>query len=193
MNRTGRITRKTNETNITVELTIDGTKEIKIDTGIGFLDHMLTLFAFQAGFDLTVKAEGDLYIDDHHTTEDIGISLGQAFNQAMEEKLGINRYGVTYLPMDEALSRVVIDISNRPYLVYNVFLEREKLGQLNTQNVKEFFKAFVQESRINLHIENLYGENDHHKVESIFKAFGRALKDACKVVSDEVPSTKGVL
>ncbi|MFU8785945.1 MAG: imidazoleglycerol-phosphate dehydratase HisB [Candidatus Izemoplasmataceae bacterium] len=193
MNRTGRITRKTNETNITVELTIDGTKEIKIDTGIGFLDHMLTLFAFQAGFDLTVKAEGDLYIDDHHTTEDIGISLGQAFNQAMEEKLGINRYGVAYLPMDEALSRVVIDISNRPYLVYNVFLEREKLGQLNTQNVKEFFKAFVQESRINLHIENLYGENDHHKVESIFKAFGRALKDACKIVSNEVPSTKGVL
>jgi imidazoleglycerol-phosphate dehydratase len=193
MNRTGRITRKTNETNITVELTIDGTKEIQIDTGIGFLDHMLTLFAFQAGFDLTVKAEGDLYIDDHHTTEDIGISLGQAFNQAMEEKLGINRYGVAYLPMDEALSRVVIDISNRPYLVYNVFLEREKLGQLNTQNVKEFFKAFVQESRINLHIENLYGENDHHKVESIFKAFGRALKDACKIVSNEVPSTKGVL
>ena len=193
MNRTAQLNRKTNETNIEVKINLDGSKTIDIQTGIGFFDHMLTLFAFQAGMDLTVKAEGDLYVDDHHTIEDVGITLGQAFNQAISDKKGINRYAYSLLPMDEALSRIVIDISNRPFLVYNVALKREKLGLLDTQNIKEFFKAFVQEARITLHLESLYGENDHHIVESLFKGFGRALKDAITIVSNEVPSTKGVL
>ena len=191
--RTSKLSRVTKETDVWVEFELDGSRTIDIDTGIPFLDHMLTLFAFHGGFDLKIDAKGDITVDDHHTVEDVGILLGTAFKEAIKDYKGINRYSTSYVPMDEALSRVVVDVSNRPYLVFNASFKQDKVGSLSTENVLEFFKAFVQEARINLHIELLYGTNDHHKIESIFKAFGRALKDAVNVVSDELPSTKGLL
>jgi imidazoleglycerol-phosphate dehydratase len=187
------VNRNTLETKIELSLNIDGTRTIDIQSGIPFFDHMLTLFAFHANFDLKVIANGDLEVDDHHTIEDIGLALGQALYQALGDKRGINRYGLSYLPMDETLSRVVIDISNRPFLVFKAVFNRDKVGTMDTQNVFEFFKSFVNESRLNLHLENLYGENEHHKIESMFKAFGRALKEACLVIDGNVSSTKGVL
>lgn len=191
--RSATIKRKTNETNITLTLNLDGTKQVSIDTGIPFFDHMLTLFAFHGGFDLNIKAVGDLEVDDHHTVEDVGLALGQAVFDAIGDKKGIHRYGLMYVPMDEALSRVVIDISNRPYLYFKAPFVRDKVGTMDTQNVSEFFKSFVNESKMNLHIETLYGDNEHHKIESIFKGFGHALKEAISIVSDQVSSTKGVL
>lgn len=191
--RQSKLSRKTKETEIEIELTLDEKKDIIVDTGIAFFDHMLELFAFHGNLDLKIKASGDLKVDDHHTVEDVGILLGMAFKEAIGNYKGINRYGQVYLPMDESLSRVVVDVSNRPYLVFNAVFKQDKLGTLSTENVEEFFKAFVQEARINLHIENLYGSNDHHKVESIFKGFGRALSEASKVISNECPSTKGLL
>ncbi|MCR3907108.1 MAG: imidazoleglycerol-phosphate dehydratase HisB [Tenericutes bacterium] len=187
------VNRNTLETKIELNLNIDGTRTIDIQSGIPFFDHMLTLFAFHANFDLKVIAKGDLEVDDHHTIEDIGLALGQALFQALGDKRGINRYGLSYLPMDETLSRAVIDISNRPFLVFKAIFNRDKVGTMDTQNVFEFFKSFVNESRLNLHIENLYGENEHHKIESMFKAFGRALKEACLIVDENISSTKGVL
>lgn len=191
--RQSKVSRVTQETDIQVELNLDGTRSSSIDTGIPFFDHMLTLFSFHSGFDLKVKACGDLEVDDHHTVEDVGILLGIAFKEAIGNYQGIERYGSVYLPMDESLSRVVVDVSNRPYLVFNASFRQDKVGTLSTENVHEFFKAFVQESKINLHIELLYGQNDHHKIESIFKGFGRALKQATSITSKDLPSTKGLL
>lgn len=191
--RAAKVSRDTLETKINLELNLDGTGKSEIDTGIGFLDHMLTLFAFHGSFDLDLKCKGDLEVDCHHTVEDIGIALGEAFRKAIGDKKGINRYASLYLPMDESLCRVALDISNRPYLVFDVDFSQNKIGEMDTQNFKEFFRAFINEARITLHISILYGENDHHKIEAVYKAFARALKEGVEVVSDKVSSTKGVL
>lgn len=191
--RKGIVIRNTLETKIKVEINLDGSGEAKIDTGVGFLDHMLTLMAFHGKFDLTILAKGDLCVDDHHTIEDIGICLGEAFKEAIGDRRGIRRYYTVYIPMDESLAYTSIDISNRPYLVFNVGFTSEKIGNMSTQMFKEFFRAFVNESRITLHINLLYGENDHHKIEAVFKSFARALKEGSEIISKEVSSSKGVL
>ena len=191
--RKGIVIRNTLETKIKVEINLDGSGEVKIDTGVGFLDHMLTLMAFHGKFDLTILAKGDLCVDDHHTIEDIGICLGEAFKEAIGDRRGIRRYSTVYIPMDESLAYTSIDISNRPYLVFNVNFSDEKIGNMSTQMFKEFFRAFVNESRITLHINLLYGENDHHKIEAVFKSFARALKEGSEIISKEVSSSKGVL
>ena len=186
--RRGIVERDTLETKIKVEIDLDGSGKADIDTGMGFLNHMLTLMAFHGKFDLTVLAKGDLDVDDHHTIEDIGISIGKAFKEAIGDRRGIRRYSTVYIPMDESLAYTSLDISNRPYLVFNVNFNDEKIGSITTQMFKEFFRAFVNES-INL----LYGENDHHKIEAVFKSFARALREGSEVISDEVSSSKGVL
>jgi len=191
--RKGSIKRKTNETDIEIALNIDGDGTAEIDTGIGFLDHMLTLFAFHGSFDLKIKCKGDLYVDTHHTSEDIGIALGQAFLNALGDKKGIERYGFMFVPMDEAMARVVVDFSGRPYLVYNIEFNNSRLGTMASEDFKEFFRGFSGNSLTTLHIEMMYGENDHHKIEAVFKAFGRALKKASSLTSDKLQSTKGVL
>lgn len=191
--RRGIVERDTLETKIKVEIDLDGSGKADIDTGIGFLNHMLTLMAFHGKFDLTVLAKGDLDVDDHHTIEDIGISIGKAFKEAIGDRRGIRRYSTVYIPMDESLAYTSLDISNRPYLVFNVNFDDEKIGSITTQMFKEFFRAFVNESRITLHINLLYGENDHHKIEAVFKSFARALREGSEVISDEVSSSKGVL
>ena len=191
--RRGIVERDTLETKIKVEIDLDGSGKADIDTGIGFLNHMLTLMAFHGKFDLTVLAKGDLDVDDHHTIEDIGISIGKAFKEAIGDRRGIRRYSTVYIPMDESLAYTSLDISNRPYLVFNVNFNDEKIGSITTQMFKEFFRAFVNESRITLHINLLYGENDHHKIEAVFKSFARALREGSEVISDEVSSSKGVL
>ena len=191
--RKGIVIRNTLETKIKVEINLDGSGEAKIDTGVGFLDHMLTLMAFHGKFDLTILAKGDLCVDDHHTIEDIGICLGEAFKEAIGDRRGIRRYSTVYIPMDESLAYTSIDISNRPYLVFNVNFSDEKIGNMSTQMFKEFFRAFVNESRITLHINLLYGENDHHKIEAVFKSFARALKEGSEIISKEVSSSKVVL
>ncbi|MBN2259481.1 MAG: imidazoleglycerol-phosphate dehydratase HisB [Clostridiales bacterium] len=187
------MTRKTKETVIEIILDLDGNGIQSIDTGIGFLDHMLESFAFYSGIDLEIKCEGDLDVDDHHTVEDVGIMLGEAVLKAIGDRKGIRRFSSMTIPMDESLAMVSIDVSNRPGFVYNLQFENEKIGSMSTQNFKEFFKAFVNESRITLHINLLYGDNDHHKIEAVFKSFGMALKEAVMVVDDRVISTKGVL
>ena len=191
--RKGIVIRNTLETKIKVEINLDGSGEAKIDTGVGFLDHMLTLMVFHGKFDLTILAKGDLCVDDHHTIEDIAICLGEAFKEAIGDRRGIRRYSTVYIPMDESLAYTSIDISNRPYLVFNVNFSDEKIGNMSTQMFKEFFRAFVNESRITLHINLLYGENDHHKIEAVFKSFARALKEGSEIISKEVSSSKGVL
>ena len=191
--RRGTVERDTLETKIKVEIDLDGSGKADIDTGMGFLNHMLTLMAFHGKFDLTVLAKGDLDVDDHHTIEDIGISIGKAFKEAIGDRRGIRRYSTVYIPMDESLAYTSLDISNRPYLVFNVNFNDEKIGSITTQMFKEFFRAFVNESRITLHINLLYGENDHHKIEAVFKSFARALREGSEVISDEVSSSKGVL
>ena len=191
--RKGIVIRNTLETKIKVEINLDGSGEAKIDTGVGFLDHMLTLMVFHGKFDLTILAKGDLCVDDHHTIEDIGICLGEAFKESIGDRRGIRRYSTVYIPMDESLAYTSIDISNRPYLVFNVDFTAEKIGNMSTQMFKEFFRAFVNESRITLHINLLYGENDHHKIEAVFKSFARALKEGSEIISKEVSSSKGVL
>lgn len=191
--RNSTVRRKTKETDIFVELNLDGSGQTNIDTGIGFLNHMLTLFGFHGGFDLIVKCSGDLDVDSHHTAEDIGIALGEAFKIALGDKKGIERYGFMFLPMDEALARVAADFSGRPYLVYNVQFGRSMLGQMATEDFKEFFKGFVNNSLTTLHVEVIYGENDHHKIEAVFKGLGRALKAASRITSDNLQSTKGAL
>ena len=180
--RKGLVERNTLETKIKVKINLDGIGKADIYTGIGFLDHMLTLMAFHGKFDLNVKCDGDLYVDDHHTIEDLGISMGQAFKDAIGDRVGIRRYSTVYIPMDEALAYTSLDISNRPYLVFNVDFETEKIGSMSTGMFKEFFRAFVNESRITLHINLLYGENDHHKIEAVFKSFARALKEGSEVI-----------
>jgi len=191
--RSSTVNRKTKETDIQVELNIDGSGKTDIDTGIGFLNHMLTLLGFHGNFDLKVKCKGDLDVDSHHTAEDIGIALGEAFKNALGDKKGIERYGFMFLPMDEALARVALDFSGRPFLVYNVDFNRNLIGEMATEDFKEFFKGFVNNSMTTLHIDVLYGENDHHKIEAVFKGFGRALKTASRITSDSLQSTKGAL
>ncbi|WP_405099114.1 imidazoleglycerol-phosphate dehydratase HisB [Oceanobacillus sp. FSL H7-0719] len=189
------ISRDTAETKIELELNIDGTGKSDIKTGIGFLDHMLTLFTKHGLFDLRVVCDGDLEVDQHHSVEDIGIALGQAFYQALGTKEGITRYATITTPMDEALSTVSLDISGRSYLVYNVEGLKDKVGNFDTELVEEFFLAFANNARVNLHINLAYGRNSHHIIESIYKGFGRALDQATlkNPRIKGVPSTKGVL
>ena len=194
--RIAKVNRKTKETSIEAEVNLDGKGVYKIDTGIGFLNHMLEQLSKHSLVDINLKAKGDLHIDLHHTTEDSGIVIGEAISKALGDKKGIKRYAHAYIPMDETLSRVSLDISNRPYLVWNVKLKVEKLGEMDTELFKEWFQAFSQSAGITLHIENIYGDNSHHIIESCFKGLARALrlaleKDARAV--DSLPSTKGIL
>jgi len=194
--RIGKIIRKTKETSIKVKINLDGKGKSKIKSGIGFLDHMLELFSKHSLIDIDLNAKGDLHVDKHHTTEDIGIVLGQTITKALGKKLGIKRYGTSYTPMDETLTRVSLDISNRPYLVWRVNLKIERVGDMDTELFKEWFQAVVQNSGITMHIENIYGDNSHHIIESCFKSFAQALKNAIEIdkrVKKLVPSTKGQL
>ena len=194
--RISAIERRTKETDITVDLNLDGKGEAAIDTGVGFLDHMLTLFAVHGFFDLQVKAKGDVEVDDHHTVEDIGITLGQAFAKALADKKGIRRYGHAYVPLDEALSRVVIDFSGRPGLEYSPDYPRAMIGDFDVDLLGEFFQGFVNHAQVTLHIDNIRGKNAHHIAETIFKAFGRALRMAIELdprMAGVMPSTKGSL
>ena len=195
-NRSATVTRKTGETDITITLTLDGNQEIQVDTGIGFLDHMLHLLAKHGRFGLAVKAVGDTYVDAHHTVEDIALTLGQALTQALGDKAGIERYGDAWVPMDEALTQVVIDLSGRPYLVFNGEFTTPVLGgTFETALVEDFFQALAMSGAMNLHVRNLYGRNTHHIIESMFKATGRALRKAVTINPDiqGVNSTKGVI
>ena len=194
--RTAKINRKTKETNIFCEINIDGTGQNEISTGIGFFDHMLEIFSHHSLIDLRLKAEGDIHVDFHHTVEDIAYVLAEAINQAIGEKKGINRYGFFYIPMDESLSRTVIDFSGRPEFVWKVNLGLKKIGEMDTELFHEFFKAFCNESKCNLHIENFYGDNNHHIIESCFKSFARSIKQALTVderIKNIIPSSKGAL
>ena len=194
--RTASIERKTKETSISVEVNLDGTGKYEIQTGIGFLDHMLEQISKHSLIDLKVKAKGDLHIDLHHTTEDTGIAIGEAIAKALGDKKGIKRYAHTLIPMDETLSRVALDVSNRPYLVWNVKLKVEKLGEMDTELFKEWFQAFAQAAGITLHIENIYGDNSHHIIESCYKGLAKALRTAFEVdqrMKDIIPSTKGTI
>jgi imidazoleglycerol-phosphate dehydratase len=194
--RKATITRKTKETDIAVAVALDGTGKATIATGIGFLDHMLEQLARHSLVDLTVKAKGDLHIDQHHTTEDVGIALGQAVKEALGDRAGITRYADVHLPMDEALSRCAIDVSGRPHLVWKVAFSRSKIGDFDTELFREFFLAFAQNAGITLHIETLYGKNNHHIAETCFKAVARALRGAVALdprQGGRVPSTKGSL
>ncbi len=190
------VKRKTKETDISVTVNLDGSGVSDISTGIGFLDHMLDQLARHSLMDITVKAKGDLHIDFHHTTEDTGIALGEAVSQALGDRTGIRRYGSTLSPMDETLTRVVVDASNRPFLVWRVSFPTPKVGDMDTELFKEWFQAFVQNAGITLHVENLYGINSHHIVESSFKGLARALRTAMEIDprrGGAVPSTKGAL
>ena len=192
--RTAEITRKTAETDIMLTLNLDGTGKSTVKTGVGFLDHLLTLFAAHGKFDLTVSCQGDTYVDDHHSAEDIGICLGQAFQQALGDKRGITRYGSFLLPMDEALIQTAVDISGRSYLGYGLEIPMEKIGSFDTELVEEFWLAFVRQCPMSLHIRQLAGKNSHHIVEGCFKSVARSLRIAVKSDgTDEIPSTKGVL
>jgi imidazoleglycerol-phosphate dehydratase len=194
--RTANISRNTLETRISVSLNLDGTGKAEIASGIGFLDHMLDQVARHGMLDMTVQAKGDLHIDAHHTVEDIGITLGQAFAQAIGDKKGIRRYGHAYVPLDEALSRVVIDISGRPELEFEVKFARALIGDFDADLIHEFFQGFVNHALVTLHIDNLRGKNVHHQAETIFKAFGRALRMAAEAdprMAGVMPSTKGTL
>ena len=194
--RTSEIKRKTAETDITLSLSLDGTGESKIETGCGFLDHMLTLFAKHAGYDLSVTCKGDVHVDYHHTTEDIGIALGKAFYEALGDKKGITRYGDIVLPMDETLIMAALDISGRDYVAFNVNIPADKVGDFDTELCEEFWLAFVREAKLTLHVNQLAGKNAHHIIEGTFKAVARALGKATALDEkrkDEIPSTKGVL
>ena len=194
--RTAEINRKTNETDISLELNIDGKGESKIETGCGFLDHMLTLLSRHARFDITLNCKGDTYVDYHHTAEDIGIVLGKALSEALGDMKGITRYGSMLLPMDEALIMTAVDISGRPQLEYSLNIPAQKVGDFDTELVEEFFLGFVRNAKITLHINQISGSNSHHIIEGAFKSVARSLKAAVKIEKDyenEIPSTKGVL
>src|SRR5210317_260632 len=196
MSRNSSVERNTKETQIKINLNLDGTGISKLESGIGFLDHMLDQIARHGLIDLEVQAKGDLHIDAHHTVEDIGITLGQAFAKAVGDKKGITRYGHSYAPLDEALSRVVVDISGRPGLELNANFKRALIGEFDVDLIYEFFQGFVNHALITLHIDNLRGDNAHHQVETIFKAFARALRMALTIdpkQADQLPSTKGAL
>ena len=194
--RKASIQRNTKETKINITLNLDGTGVSNISTGIGFLDHMLEQFSRHSLIDLEVKAEGDLHIDFHHTTEDTGIAIGEALNTALGDRMGITRFGSAICPLDEALTRAVVDCSNRPYLIWHVGFSRAKLGDFDTELFREWFQAFSQSGGLTLHVENFYGENNHHIIESSFKALARALRQAVTIdmrAMDSIPSTKGTL
>ena len=194
--RTASIARKTNETNITVSINLDGTGEHKMSTGVGFFDHMLDQLSRHSLIDMDVTCEGDLHIDFHHTVEDVGIALGQAISQAIGDKKGIRRYASCDLPMDGTLTRAALDVSGRPFLVFKAEFNRDKIGDIDTELFREFFQAFAMNAGITLHIENFYFDNNHHLAESMFKAVARALRDALEIdprQADRVPSTKGTL
>ncbi|HXD44134.1 MAG TPA: imidazoleglycerol-phosphate dehydratase HisB [Pseudolabrys sp.] len=194
--RKGAVKRKTKETEVEVAVDLEGQGRADISTGIGFLDHMLDLLARHSRIDITVKAKGDLHVDHHHTTEDVGIALGQSVKQALGDMKGITRYADVHMPMDEALTRVAIDISGRPYLVFNAEFVRDKVGTFDTELVQEWFQAFAMNAGITLHVATLYGTNDHHIAESCFKGLARALRTAVTIdprAAGEVPSTKGSL
>ncbi len=194
--RTAKVERKTKETEISVELNLDGTSKYEVKTGIGFLDHMLEQLSRHSLIDLKVLAKGDLHIDYHHTTEDTGWAIGEAVSKALGERKGITRYAHAYIPMDETLSRVAIDLSNRPYLIWKVEFTKPKLGDMDTELFREWFQAFSQSAGATLHVENLYGENNHHIIESCYKGLARSLRAATTIderKKDEVPSTKGKL
>jgi imidazoleglycerol-phosphate dehydratase len=194
--RSAKVNRNTLETQISVELNLDGSGQARFDTGLPFLDHMLDQIARHGLVDLNIQAKGDLHIDAHHTVEDIGITLGQAFNQAVGDKKGLRRYGHAYVPLDEALSRVVLDVSGRPGLVFNCDFTRANVGEFDVDLIHEFFQGFVNHALVTLHIDNLAGNNAHHQAETIFKAFGRALRMALELdprMAGVMPSTKGTL
>jgi imidazoleglycerol-phosphate dehydratase len=194
--RIAKVNRKTKETDISCEINIDGTGQNEISTGIGFFDHMLEIFSHHSLIDLKLKTKGDIHVDFHHTVEDTAYVLAEAINKAIGEKRGISRYGFFYITMDESLSRTVIDFSGRPELVWKVNLGLKKIGEMDTELFHEFFKAFCNESKCNLHIENFYGENNHHIIESCFKSFARSIKHALTVderIKNIIPSSKGVL
>lgn len=194
--RSAKVTRNTLETQISVELNLDGTGQSSFETGLPFLDHMLDQIARHGLLDITVVARGDLHIDAHHTVEDLGITLGQAFSRAVGDKKGLTRYGHAYVPLDEALSRVVLDLSGRPGLVFNCEFKRASIGEFDVDLFHEFFQGFVNHALVTLHIDNLAGSNAHHQAETIFKAFGRALRMAIEVdprMAGMMPSTKGCL
>ena len=194
--RTARINRKTNETDIAVEVNLDGTGRYDISTGIGFLDHMIEQFSRHSLIDITCRIEGDLHVDQHHTTEDSAIAIGQALSQAMGDKAGIGRYGMAYSPMDEVLARVALDISGRPWLVWHAAFTQERLGEMDTELFQHWFHSIAQAAGITLHVELLYGENNHHIIEGIFKGFARAMRQAVELdprKAGAVPSTKGQL
>ncbi len=194
--RTATIERKTKETSVKATVNLDGKGIYNVSTGIGFLDHMMEQLSRHSLVDITIEAKGDLHIDYHHTTEDVGITLGEAVNKALGERRGITRYGSAYAPMDETLTRVALDISGRPYFIWKVSFSKPKLGDMDTELFREWFQAFAFNSGMTLHIENLYGENNHHIVESCYKALARSLRDAISIdprKSDDIPSTKGVL
>jgi imidazoleglycerol-phosphate dehydratase len=196
MARKASVARKTNETEIAVSVNLDGTGIYKVSTGVGFLDHMLEQLSRHSLIDLEVQAKGDIHIDFHHLTEDTGIAIGEAVGKALGERKGINRYGDALIPMDETLTRVAMDVSNRPYLIWKVTFTKPKLGDMDTELFKEWFQAFAQNAGITLHVENLYGENNHHIVESCYKGLARALRHAITVdvrSPHAVPSTKGTL
>ena len=194
--RKGSIKRETKETSINVEVNLDGTGQSKINTGIGFLDHMMEQIAKHSLIDINLEAKGDLHIDLHHTTEDSGIAFGEALKKALGDKKGIKRYASAIIPMDETLSRVSLDLSNRPYLVWKVKLAVEKLGEMDTELFKEWYHAFSQSAGITLHVENIYGDNSHHIIESCYKGLARALREAITVdprAENIIPSTKGTI
>lgn len=194
--RHAQVNRDTAETQITLNIDLDGTGKALLATGIPFLDHMLDQIARHGMIDLEIEAKGDLHIDAHHTVEDIGIAFGKAFSQATGDKKGLRRYAHAYVPLDEALSRVVMDLSGRPGLVFNVDFSRARIGEFDVDLIKEFFQGFVNHAMVTLHIDNLAGSNAHHQAETIFKAFGRALRGAAEIdprAADMIPSTKGLL
>ncbi|WP_299377785.1 imidazoleglycerol-phosphate dehydratase HisB [uncultured Kiloniella sp.] len=194
--RQASIERNTNETQITATINLDGSGKYDVETGVGFLDHMIEQLSRHSLMDITLRAKGDLHIDFHHTAEDVGIALGQAFKQALGDRKGIRRYGSCLLPMDEALSRVALDLSNRPYLVWNVIFDRDKIGDMDTELFREWFQAFAFNAGMTLHVDQIHGFNNHHIVESCFKALARSIREAIEIdprKADEVPSTKGVL
>ena len=190
------VKRQTNETSISAHVNLDGTGKVEVSTGLGFFDHMIEQLGRHSLIDITLNCQGDLHIDAHHTVEDCGWALGDAFNRALGDRRGITRYGLSFLPMDEALTRIAIDISGRPYLIWNVTLPSPRLGDMDTEVFEEFFRAFSQSAGITLHVETCYGSNTHHIIESSFKALAQACKMAIAIdlrQADRIPSTKGVL
>lgn len=191
--RQGYVKRDTKETQIDLLIDLNGSGKSEIDTEVGFFNHMLTLFSFHSSIDLKLKTKGDIEVCDHHLVEDVGIALGQALKEALGDKIGIKRYGTVFVPMDEALTMVTLDISGRSFLHFEGEFKRESIGNFSTEMVLEFFRAVAFNSGITVHCRILYGENDHHKIEGLFKAFGRALREAIEIVGNDIPSTKGAL